>query len=194
MRRTAILLYMALATVLTGCASNSEGPPSRADNACQIRYERPQWFRAMERTEQRWGTPVNVQLAALYHESRFRPRARTPRTYFLGFIPTGRVSSAYGYAQALDGTWDDYRRETGNRTARRDDFYDAADFMGWYMAQTSVKNQVPPDDAYNQYLAYHEGHTGYARGSHNGKSWLLNYAREVEARSEAYREQLATCS
>jgi hypothetical protein len=190
MRRIALMLFMAL----TACASNSEGPPSRADNACHIIAERPQWHRAMERTEARWGTPVHVQLATLYHESRFEPRARTPRTYVLGFIPTGRVSSAYGYSQALDGTWDDYRAATGNRGARRDDFHDASDFMGWYMAQTAERNDVPVSDAYRQYLAYHEGHAGFARGSHRDKDWLLDYARQVEARAETYRQQLASCT
>ena len=33
-------------------------------------------------------------------------------------------------------------------------------------------NGVPLHDAYNQYLAYHEGKAGYARGSYRGKSWL----------------------
>ena len=42
-------------------------------------------------------------------------------------------SSAYGYAQALEGTWDDYRKDTGRRGADRDDFADSSDFIGWYM-------------------------------------------------------------
>ena len=32
--------------------------------------------------------------------------------YFLGIIPLGRESSAFGYAQALDGTWTDYKKAT----------------------------------------------------------------------------------
>ena len=33
--------------------------------------------------------------------------------YILGVIPTGRQSSAFGYSQALDGTWKEYRRLQG---------------------------------------------------------------------------------
>ena len=33
-------------------------------------------------------------------------------------------------------------------------------------------NGVPLHDAYNQYLAYHEGKAGYARGSYRKKAWL----------------------
>ena len=66
--------------------------------------------------------------------------------------------------------------------------------MGWYMATTMTRIGVEPGDAYNHYLAYHEGHTGYARGSYHRKSWLMNTAAKVQARSDRYREQLAFCS
>ena len=75
-------------------------------------------------------------------------------------------SSAYGYAQALEGTWDDYRRSTGRRGADRDDFADSSDFIGWYMHGANRVNGVAMHDAYNQYLAYHEGKAGFARGSY----------------------------
>ncbi len=187
-RRHALLLLVAL----SACSGGSQGPPRNAENACEIKRERPSWFRAMAATEKRWGVPVEVQLSTMYQESSFRPRARTPRTWFLGIIPTGRVSSAYGYAQAIDGTWEWYRDETGRRFAKRDRFHDASDFMGWYMAKTAAKG-VQPDDAYSHYLAYHEGHTGYARGSWKAKPWLQNTAARVQARSDRYAQQLAGC-
>ena len=81
-------------------------------------------------------------------------------------------SSAYGYAQALEGTWDDYRADTGRRGADRDDFADSSDFIGWYMSGATRVNGMPLHDAYNQYLAYHEGKAGYARGSYRAKAWL----------------------
>ena len=105
----------------------------------------------------------------------------------------GRQSSAYGYSQALDGTWDEYRRETGKRSAKRDRIRDATDFMGWYMNKSREKNGIPLTDARNQYLAYHEGNTGYARGTYRSKTWLLRVASKVEARSQMYQTQLATC-
>lgn len=190
MSRFALLLLV----VLTACSGASQGPPRDAENACMIKRERPAWFRAMSRTEKRWGVPVHVQLATLYQESSFRPRARTPRKYFLGFIPTGRVSSAYGYAQAIDGTWDWYRKDTGRRSAKRHNFYDASDFMGWYMAKTTQSAGVPPSDAYSHYLAYHEGHTGFSRASYASKPWLQNAAARVQARANKYAVQLQSCS
>lgn len=179
--------------VLTGCSGASQGPPTRADDACQIKCERPSWFKSMAATERRWGAPVPVQLATLYQESSFRPKAKTPRKYFLGFIPAGRQSSAYGYAQALDGTWDWYREDTGRWRAKRHRFPDASDFMGWYMAKTTQVNGIAPDDAYGQYLAYHEGHTGFGRGSHQSKSWLLSTAARVQDRALMYEVQLQGC-
>lgn len=185
---------LVLLVVLTACSSVGEGPPRNAENACAIKSERPSWFTAMNRTEKRWGVPVEVQLATMYQESSFRPKARTPRKYFLGFIPAGRVSSAYGYAQAIDGTWDWYRKSTGRRGAKRHSFQDASDFMGWYMNITTTQHGVPPEDAYSHYLAYHEGHGGYSRGSYRSKAWLQNTAAKVQARAGRYREQLRSCS
>lgn len=159
-----------------------------------MKSERPGWFRAMSKTESRWGAPVYVQLATFYQESTFRPKARTPRKYIFGFIPNGRISSAYGYAQALDGTWGDYKADTGRWRAKRDDFSDASDFMGWYMSKSRTRNSIPMSDAYHQYLAYHEGHAGFSRGSYNRKGWLLNTAARVSNRAERYRDQLINCN
>lgn len=183
-----------LLLLLTACSGGSEDPPRNIEDACAIREARPNWYRAMQATERRWGVPVEVQMATFYQESSFQPRAKTPRTYFLGFIPTGRVSTAYGFAQAIDGTWDWYRSETGRRGAKRHRFQDASDFMGWYMSKATQDLGILPADAYNHYLAYHEGHRGYARGTYNGKAWLQNTAARVDARAARYREQLRYCS
>ena len=99
-----------------------------------MQSERPQWFRAMKRTEAKWGVPVSVQLATIARKSSFRhdaqPTKRIGSGWFSREVPR---SSAYGYAQALEGTWDDYRAATGRRGADRDDFADSSDFIGWYM-------------------------------------------------------------
>jgi hypothetical protein len=147
----------------------------------------------MERTEQRWGIPVAVQMATIYQESKFIGNARTPRQYALGVIPMGRQSSAYGYSQALDGTWEEYLEEAGGWGKSRDDIDDATDFMGWYMHQTTVRLGIPKTDARNQYLAYHEGRAGYARGSYKAKSWLMRVADQVQTRAVLYDAQLSAC-
>jgi hypothetical protein len=133
-------------------------------------------------------------MATIYQESKFIGNARTPHQFALGIIPMGRQSSAYGYSQALDATWDEYRDETRNRGAKRDDIDDATDFMGWYMNQVVTRLDVESHDAEKLYLAYHEGFTGYKRGSYTSKEWLVRVADQVGARSQTYALQLAACN
>ncbi|HHI70639.1 MAG TPA: lytic transglycosylase [Rhodobacteraceae bacterium] len=186
------------ATVLTlfvaSCGgSGNYSAPRNLDNACSIVNQRPTYLKAMKRAERRWGIPVHVMMATIYQESKFIGNARTPYRFVLGVIPMGRQSSAYGYSQALDATWKEYKRGPGRSGAKRDDIDDATDFMGWYMAQSSEKLGIARDDARSQYLAYHEGRTGFARGSYKGKPWLVRIAGEIEGRSNLYRNQLITC-
>ncbi len=137
--------------------------------------------------------PVALQMAFMKQESGFDADAQPPRRKFLGLIPTTRPSSAYGYSQALDSTWEGYMRDTGNDGADRDDFEDAIDFIGWYCTVSHKKLGIAKNDAYNQYLAYHEGQGGYSRRTYERKDWLLKVARKVEAQTQRYNEQLARC-
>ena len=179
---------------LASCGGRGDfAAPRNLDDACVVLRERPQYLRAMERTERRWGIPVHVQMATIYQESRFVGNARTPHTFALGVIPMGRQSTAYGYSQALNGTWEEYQASAGSRRAKRDDIGDATDFMGWYMDESSQKLGIAKDDAEAQYLAYHEGRTGYASESYKGKPWLVEVAAAVADRAEMYRQQLAYC-
>lgn len=189
MRYFAVVLVL----ILGSCASDGNRP-SDIDNACVIKAEKPQWYSATKAAEQRWGVPSHVQLATIYYESKFRSDARTRREYLFGFIPNGRQSSAFGFSQALDATWDWYRDDTGRRGADRDDFSDSVDFMGWYMDQSFQRNGIAKDDAYNQYIAYHEGHTGYANGNHNNDSFVRNYARRVQDKADEFEQQLQSCA
>ncbi|SDX48089.1 hypothetical protein SAMN05444358_10699 [Ruegeria halocynthiae] len=191
MSRILFVLFGVL--LLASCGGGSKQPPSRLNDACSIAREKPDYIKAFKSTERKWGVPIHVQMATIYQESRYRHDARTPHKYVLGVIPMGRQSSAYGYGQALDGTWEQYQRETGKRRAKRDRIRDASDFIGWYMNKSYERNGIHPSDTRNQYLAYHEGHTGYARGSYNSKSWLLNVASDVDARAQLYQAQLSNC-
>ncbi|MCB1343715.1 MAG: lytic transglycosylase [Rhodobacteraceae bacterium] len=186
-------LRLGILLLLVSCGGGQYSAPRNLDNECDIVDERPHYLAAMQTAERRLGVPVFVQMATIYQESKFVGNAKTPRKYALGFIPAGRRSSAYGYSQALDGTWDDYVADTRSFGARRNKIEDATDFIGWYMDRTEKKLGISKWDAGRQYLAYHEGHGGYARGSHNQKAWLLRVASEVGQRSEKYQMQLAAC-
>jgi hypothetical protein len=132
-------------------------------------------------------------MAFVHQESRFRANARPGWRRVLWIFPVGRRSSAYGYGQVKDGTWGDYIRATGHRGAERDDFADVADFIGWYGDVIHRRTAVGKHDAYNLYLGYHEGPGGFARGSYQGKTWLLEVARKVEARARVYESQYLGC-
>ena len=187
--RAAVLLVL-----LASCGGGGKfSAPRDLDNACAIVAERPQYYKAMRATQRKWGVPVHVQMATIHQESKFVGNARTPHTYVLGIIPMGRQSSAYGFSQALDGTWEEYQKAEGGRRARRDRIDDATDFVGWYMDQSERGLGIAKTDARNQYLAYHEGRTGFANGTYNSKAWLVAIADKVAARAERYRVQLQSC-
>lgn len=191
MRRYALL---AIFLIVSSCSGGPDKPPSTVADACRMQAERPHWFRAMHATEARWGVPVAVQLATISRESSFqhdaRPMRRVGSWIFARNVPR---SSAYGYAQAIDSTWDWYLSDTGRRRADRTDFADASDFIGWYMNRNSRVTGIARNDAYNQYLAYHEGAAGYARGTHHRKAWLPAVARDVQQWAYRYDRQLSAC-
>ncbi len=186
--RSSLLAYCLL--ILGGCAT---GPPSNPENICAIFEENSDWHDAARNTQKKWGVPVHVPIAMMYQESSFRHDAAPPMEYFLGFIPIGRASSAYGYSQAKTPTWQDYIRETGNSGADRDDFEDAIDFMAWFVNKTHKVNGISKWDAYAQYLNYHEGWGGYKRGTYRKKKWLMSVANKVKYRAGRYGAQLKKC-
>ena len=177
--------------VLAGCASTT--PPSRPDNLCGIFREKRSWYRHAKASERKWGTPVQVQMAIMFQESSYRHNVRPPRPYFL-FIPLPRKSSAYGYAQAQDGVWGEYKEAAGSVFSSRSSFKDSIDFIGWYTHRARQINGTSLWAADQLYLNYHEGWYGYGRGSYKNKRWLLNTARQVKSRASTYGEQLRRCN
>ncbi len=131
-------------------------------------------------------------MSIIYQESTFDRKARPARKKILGFIPGKRPSDAYGYAQALTGTWGEYEKAIG-RNKRRDNFAHAFDFVQWYINQSYQRNKVSKWDYDAHYLNYHEGQGGYSRGTHLNKKWLLNTAARVDKRAKTYGAQLLEC-
>ena len=183
------ILALLLLPLLSACVST----PENTSNVCSMFENRHSWYRAAKDAEERWGVPIAVNMAFIYQESSFRQRARPPRRYLLGFVPWFRPSDAYGYAQALESTWDEYKQKAGNWGARRSSFKDAVDFVGWYNAGASRASGIPRADAYSLYLAYHEGNGGYQRGTYAGKDWLISAARNVQDNASRYETQLQGC-
>lgn len=183
------LLFVLMLTLLTGCVTS---PPREVNNLCSIFREKDDWHEDAVAAADKWGTEVPVLMAIMHQESKFVGDNEPDFEWFL-FVPLGRASTAYGYAQALDTTWETYQRDTGNWGADRDDFADAVDFIGWYSAQSYRRNKIRRNDTYHLYLAYHEGHGGFERRSFRNKQWLKNIAKRVSGKSIAYRRQYNSC-
>jgi len=182
-----------LVLICVGVVACSSGPPKDITNSCKFLDDRGSWYDALSDSREKWGTPIHVQLAIMRQESSFKRNARTEREYILWIIPWGRKSSAYGYAQVKDGTWKWYQEKTGNTGADRDNFRDATDFIGWYTHVSQRSLGISKWDAYNQYLAYHEGHGGWKRKTYLKKPWLMKVARKVEGYAKTYAAQLKRC-
>lgn len=191
MKNSAILsLVVSFILLCGGCVC---APPHQVNNVCYIFKQYPKWYWAAQDTQKRWGVPIAVQMAIIHQESRFQANAKPPRRHLLGFIPWTRPSSAYGYTQALDATWNEYRNKSGNHRASRKNFHDALDFIGWYASRASKKLHVSTSNAYIIYLAYHEGVGGVMRKTYKRKVWLMHVAKKVSARSRLYQSQLVRC-
>lgn len=183
------ILIAVFVLTLAGCATP---PPKKQSNLCEIFREKPSWYDDALEMEDEWGTPINVAMAFVKQESSFRHDARPPKDYVLGFIPWGRVSSAYGYAQAQDPAWEDFQKAT-NHGGSRTNFDDSLMFVGWYTSETQRQLGISKWDPYNQYLAYHEGRGGFKRKSYQGKPTLKKIARKVEQQAKNYGGQLKQC-
>ena len=165
--------------------------PSNTSNSCSIFNERYFWYKHAKKSEQKWGTPIYLQLAIIKMESDFDWLAKPPRQKLFKIVPYKRPSSSFGYSQAIKGTWKQYKIETGNKFATRTRFKDSVDFIGWYTNKTEKILNVSKNDAFKQYIAYHEGWGNYKNYKNNKK--VIGLAYKVENQSNIYKNQLSNC-
>ena len=173
--------------LLAGCSSI----PTNTGNSCSIFDYRYLWYKHAKKVEQKWGTPIYIQLAIIKMESDFDWLAKPPRQKIFKVIPFKRPSSSFGYSQAVKGTWEQYKKETENKLATRARFKDSVDFIGWYTNKTESILKISKKDAFRQYLAYHEGWGNYKHYKKNKK--VIGLARKVEKQSNIYKKQLLKC-
>ena len=185
-----LIIITVLLSTLTSCASK---PPKNQDNICDIFSEKSSWYRLTSDSAEKWGAPIHIQMSILRQESSFQNRVKPERKKLFGLLPWKRKSSALGYTQAIDGTWDWYKKENKKPLASRVNFADAIDFTGWYINKTNRINNIEKNDAYQQYLAYHEGHGGFKNNSYKEKEWLISVAKKVRLRANKYESQLNNC-
>lgn len=150
-------------------------------DACAIFQERPDWYDATKEVSEKWHVSVPAILAIIHRESRFNATA------------SAKTSTAYGFAQVIDGTWKRYKKEMKSPTAKRSNFADSADFIGWYMAMTNDRLDIPLYDVKGHYLAYHEGHAGYKSNRWTQKPKLVRISNKVTEITAKYAKQLRDC-
>ncbi len=180
-----LLTLLTALLLLGGCSStptySPSQPPARIHNdICALTAYNRTFYDAAKRAERKWGTPAHILLAFIHRESRFVRDAESR-------------SGAYGYAQVKDATWAEYLKATGNWNASREDIYDAMDFIGWYNHVSHKRLSISLWDAYNLYLAYHEGRGGYARKSYLRHPEVMRLARKVADQAWRYRQQMKRC-
>lgn len=185
--RIGLLLCVLL---LTACSTPR---PSNVSNICGIFKQYPSWYRVAHKAQRRWGIPIAIQLAVIHQESNFHSQIQPARPYLLGIIPWFRPSSSYGYTQAQDAVWSEYKKASRNYFAARSNFADSVDFIAWYLNQAHRRLGISRKDAFRLYLAYHEGVGGYRRRTYLRKKWLISVAHNVSARAKRYQQQLPRC-
>ena len=173
--------------LLNGCSSI----PKNTSNSCLIFDERYLWYKHTKKVEKKWGTPIYIQLAIIKMESNFDWLAKPARQKIFKIIPFKRPSTSFGYSQAVKGTWEQYKNETGNKLATRARFKDSVDFIGWYTNKSEKILKISKKDAFKQYIAYHEGWGNYKNYKNNKK--VINLAKRVEKQSNIYKKQLTEC-
>lgn len=181
------LLLIFIFFLISACSSI----PKNTSDSCSIFNERYLWYKYTKKTEQKWGTPIYLQLAIIKMESDFDWLAKPQRQKIFKVIPYKRPSSSFGYSQAVKGTWDQYKKETNNKLATRARFRDSVDFIGWYTDKTEKLLKISKKDVYRQYLAYHEGWGNYKNYKNNQKVIIL--AKKVTEQANKYRNQLKKC-
>ena len=181
------LLLIFIFFLISACSSI----PKNTSDSCSIFNERYLWYKYTKKTEQKWGTPIYLQLAIIKMESDFDWLAKPQRQKIFKVIPYKRPSSSFGYSQAVKGTWDQYKKETNNKLATRARFRDSVDFIGWYTDKTEKLLKISKKDVYRQYLAYHEGWGNYKNYKNNQKVIIL--AKKVTEQANKYRKQLKKC-
>ena len=85
-----------------------------------------------------------------------------------------------------------HKKETGKKFATRARFKDSVDFIGWYTNKTNSILKISLQDAFKQYIAYHEGWGNYKHYKKNKK--VINLATKVEKQSKIYKKQFSKCS
>ena len=182
-------IYFVIFFFLVSCSS----VPKYPQNACKIFSEKYFYLKYSRAASKKWNVPISSILAVMNKESGFKRFAKPKRTKLFKIIPYRRPSSSLGFSQAVNKTWDLYKKENNKLAALRISFKNSSDFIGWYFWKTNKINKVSIKDTRNMYLNYYLGWTAYKNKAYQNDKKAIIFAKSVEKQAKIYKIQLKEC-
>ena len=187
--RSAFALYIAATLCLCGCHMPIRKAPMR--NACDFLYANPRVNQYVRHYAPTPGKQA-LTLAFIKHESGFQAKARPVKKWLIrGWIPWTYHSSARGYAQITDATWQDFS-QAQNGLVSRYALVDHIHFINWYFYKHE-RHLSNPGNFYEAYFLYHDGPAGYYQKKYRRSHRLHRFTQRVAADAQRYQHQLANC-
>ena len=182
-------LFLVFLFFLTACSS----VPKYPQNACKIFSEKYFYLKYTRAASKKWGVPISSILAVINKESAFKRFAKPKRKKIFKIIPYRRPSSSLGFSQAVNKTWELYKKENKKPRALRISFKNSSDFIGWYFSKTNKINKISFTDTRNMYLNYYLGWQAYKNKAYKTDKKAIIFAKNVERQAKIYKNQLQEC-
>jgi len=182
-------IYFVIFFFLVSCSS----VPKYPQNACKIFSEKYFYLKYSRAASKKWNVPISSILAVINKESGFRRFAKPKRTKLFKIIPYRRPSSSLGFSQAVNKTWDLYKKENNKLAALRISFKSSSDFIGWYFWKTNKINKISFTNTRDMYLNYYLGWTAYKNKTYRTDKKAIIFAKSVEKQAKIYKSQLQEC-
>ena len=183
------LIYFIIFFFIASCSS----VPKYPQNACKIFGEKYFYLKYTRAASKKWGVPISSILAVINKESGFKRFAKPKRTKLFKIIPYRRPSTSLGFSQAVDKTWNLYKKENNKPVALRISFSSSSDFVGWYFWKTNKINKISFTDTRNMYLNYYLGWEAYKNKTYLTDKKAIIFAKTVEKQAKIYKSQLQEC-
>ena len=183
------LVFLVLFFFIASCSSIPKYP----SNACKIFGEKYFYLKYTRASSKKWGVPISSILAVINKESGFRRFAKPPRHRIFKIIPYRRPSSSLGFSQAVNKTWDLYKKENNKPAAFRISYKSSSDFIGWYFWKANKINKVSLNNTRDLYLNYYLGFSAYKNKAYQTDKKAIIYAKSVEKQAKIYKSQLLEC-
>ncbi|ASG68310.1 lipoprotein [Francisella halioticida] len=185
MKKQNLIIFIIFFLNTTNLFAKTENT-SNKKNICQILKHHPNWRNSLKRVNKKYNISPAFTLAVIHQESKFHANAKN------------RHSSAFGYAQALDGTWKIFQK-TVKPNAKRNDFNDSVEFVDWYMSQLTHNLHLKTSNSFNLYLAYllgEGGYKNYINNSYQNSNSIQKkeaIAAKVRLKTQVYNLELKDC-